>query len=1283
MGKQMLMRNSKKVMLALAAIVIVMSIACSTFILLQKNSEDKLPTMKVTVLDISSNNEMDGDRITGEDGSKVEKTKIAGKKDIKYYSAYKTGDTTNIKASNTVVLQLEGTDETKYKSNTLTKDKIVVKVGGNKVEPTTKELSDPELISDKGVRYNLTLSGIPGNGELSITIAENTLEDASTNQNIETTFASKVVLDNVAPTLNSINVTSPEAGSYKAGNEITIVSTYSENIYGDENRTAVKSETAPVLKLKFGNGEERTATFKETSGKTISYKYTIASGDNGALAVTGHSGTVYDHVGNSLTVGTKTIGGNTITADTTAPTLNSINVTSPAEGTYKAGQTVTIVATYSEAIYGTDKKAAATSSTAPTLKIKFGNSTERTATFDSTSGSTISYKYTIASGDNGALAVTGHSGTVYDHVGNSLTVGTKTIGGNAITADTTAPSTSTIKVTSPAAGAYKAGQTVTIQAAWNEAIYKDASKGAVVAETTTLKLKFGSGTERTATFSSISGSTVTYTYSIQSGDNGAISITEYSGTVYDAVGNSGTASKKDNSGNAITADTTKPTIEAAETAQFGTDVGITLKDNLSGVNGWQITTTNTEPTSNWTSITASTNTTVTAKNLTIGKKYIWIKDVAGNTQSKELTVYYKVTYSKGDHVTAIGSTGENNTTGKITLPSITPATGYHVDGWYNGSTKFGNVGEEKTISNNMSLTAKVVANTYTIKYNGNGATGGSTANSTHTYDTAKALTTNGYERKYKVTFNHNYTGSTNEEKTATYEFNGWAETAEGTKKYDDKESVTNLISTNNGTVNLYAKWTKKGVSYNPTRKGYTFAGWFETSECTGTRVDSNGSYTPIEAKTLYAKWTANVYTVNLNQNGGTGGTTVIYEKYATGWYSDSACNNAITSITKPTKTGYTFAGYVVEGNNEIWIDGTGKIVLGAKSTSVNNITLVAKWTIVTYSITYNLGGGSNGSGNPSSYTIESNAITINNASRTGYTFRGWTGSNDLSSGLGSYTTSSPYTAGVRDHILGNEFNITAETTYRVFVTAKRTKGNLDMQGGLWYTAQSSGNGYDGYSGAFTLAESLSDGWARYYKDVTVPTGKTKAKFYIQLNQTSDNYTTSWSIADISVINPGATVSIPKGSTGNKTYRANWSINQYTVTYKDVFVDSSNVAHGDPLGTTTKQKDYGTTVNATELGTDTTLSKYYQYYQYKGTSGNATVGTSGATVYRYFWAWQNINVNNPEGNEKTDGSVAKFSVSYNGAAYVANQSNETQASIILPHGGTIRRYSNATNILLIR
>ena len=210
--------------------------------------------------------------------------------------------------------------------------------------------------------------------------------------------------------------------------------------------------------------------------------------------------------------------------------------------------------------------------------------------------------------------------------------------------------------------------------------------------------------------------------------------------------------------------------------------------------------------------------------------------------------------------------------------------------------------------------------------------------------------------------------------------------------------------------------------------------------------------------------------------------------------------------------------------------------------------MYAKWTLNTYTISYNLAGGSVATANPTSYNVTSNTITLKNPTRTGYTFLGWTGSNDISSGLGGYTTSNPYNAAGRDHFFGNAFNVTAGSTYRVIVTAKRTKGTIGLKGGIWYTAHTSGTAYEGYD-SFTLAETLSGGWARYYRDVKVPAGKTQGKIYIQLEQSSSSgFTTAWSVADLSVIPQTTTTTIPKGSVGNRSYKANWKINSYTVTY---------------------------------------------------------------------------------------------------------------------------------------
>ena len=172
------------------------------------------------------------------------------------------------------------------------------------------------------------------------------------------------------------------------------------------------------------------------------------------------------------------------------------------------------------------------------------------------------------------------------------------------------------------------------------------------------------------------------------------------------------------------------------------------------------------------------------------------------------------------------------------------------------------------------LYAQWTAHTYTVTYNGNGNTGGTTASSSHTYDVAKALTANGFSRAYTVTYNHNYSGSSNTSATATATFNGWATSASGAKVYNNQQSVTNLTATNGATVPLYANWTLASVTLpTPTRTGYTFGGWYGETGCTTKIGDGGASYTPTGNKTLFAKWTPITYTVSYNGNGATSGTT--------------------------------------------------------------------------------------------------------------------------------------------------------------------------------------------------------------------------------------------------------------------------------------------------------------------------------------------------------------------------------------------------------------------------
>ncbi len=203
----------------------------------------------------------------------------------------------------------------------------------------------------------------------------------------------------------------------------------------------------------------------------------------------------------------------------------------------------------------------------------------------------------------------------------------------------------------------------------------------------------------------------------------------------------------------------------------------------------------------------------------------------------------------------------------------------------------------------------------------------------------------------------------------------------------------NLTSVYNGSVTFTANWTANtySISYNlnggtwkhpstsyhptsttyntvvnienPTRAGYTFAGWssggsnFSSSAEWGyssTLVTNSWNGTPIGpyfknlsstnngSVTLTANWTPNTYTVNLNPNGGSGGSSSVTATY----------NSSLSTITIPSRTGYTFAGYydtdASTGGNQ-YISSTGA---GTKAWNVTeDFTLYARWTPKTYTVT--------------------------------------------------------------------------------------------------------------------------------------------------------------------------------------------------------------------------------------------------------------------------------------------------------------------------------------------
>lgn len=217
------------------------------------------------------------------------------------------------------------------------------------------------------------------------------------------------------------------------------------------------------------------------------------------------------------------------------------------------------------------------------------------------------------------------------------------------------------------------------------------------------------------------------------------------------------------------------------------------------------------------------------------------------------------------------------------------------------------------ITTNAVIHVKSVYNNYTVKFDGNGADGGSTNENKCTYQTAFDLNANGFYKN-------------------NYIFTGWNTKANGTGiAYTNKQNVINLTATKDGTVTLYAQWFKNKytlnfnadggvlptggniglhgnlstdrktgnitVTYNdpsfsimdndcPSREGYSFNGWYraywkddglldhleQIYDSSGKAVesslwgywDNNWHYKYAGNETLWAGWTRNSYYLDLN-----------------------------------------------------------------------------------------------------------------------------------------------------------------------------------------------------------------------------------------------------------------------------------------------------------------------------------------------------------------------------------------------------------------------------------
>lgn len=338
--------------------------------------------------------------------------------------------------------------------------------------------------------------------------------------------------------------------------------------------------------------------------------------------------------------------------------------------------------------------------------------------------------------------------------------------------------------------------------------------------------------------------------------------------------------------------------------------------------------------------------------------------------------------------------------------------GYRFDGWYtapNGGNKYD---FNTPLTNNVTVYAHWVGNGYTVRFAGNGATGGGTPDQAFQYNIGQNLHRNGFVRD-------------------GYTFTGWKR-ADNQQAYDDGQWVTNLTTQPNGIVTMVAQWSanEAHIRYNPnppagkttggqgtpnwdghtgdtptigqngwTIDGYTFAGWATSPDGSGARYAPGARWTANGTLTLYAQWTPGQASLTYDGNGATGGKT----DPQTG-KTDEKINVRDNGFTRD---GYTFVtwntqadckGNAVKPNSEWTLRGSS--------------TLYACWAGNAQTLTYHGNGATGGNtAAQSGHTGDELTTNANGFTRDGYTFVRWDTAKDGSgtaygegkNGVGRYT----------------------------------------------------------------------------------------------------------------------------------------------------------------------------------------------------------------------------------------------------------------------------------------
>ena len=413
----------------------------------------------------------------------------------------------------------------------------------------------------------------------------------------------------------------------------------------------------------------------------------------------------------------------------------------------------------------------------------------------------------------------------------------------------------------------------------------------------------------------------------------------------------------------------------------------------------------------------------------------------------------------------------------VTLPTPT-REGYAFLGWTVNSDMApqltvvlpqGSIGN-KTYTANWELTG------YTITMNLNGGSGETTLLYT-VIDDEFALPTptrNGYE----------FVGWTGEGITTPQRIVKIPKGSTGNKAYTANwrmihyTIITLLEGGNAGSSGAYAYTVEETFTLpTPTRKGYTFFGW------TGEGITKPQPNVTIPKgstgdKTYIENWVLTRYYITMDLNGGSGKEKVIY-----------TITDEDFELPTPTRNGYEFVGWT--GERITTPQTSVKIPKG----STGNKAYTANWKVIEYTITLDTNGGPNVS--PIKYTVE-DSFTLPYPLRPGYEFAGWVLDG---SGMLPATTLIIY------------YGTTGDLHYKAEWRLAEYTITMDLSGG---------------SGQEKVVYTITD------EDFELPTPTRNGYEFV-----------GWMGERITT--PQTSVKIPKGSTGNKAYTANWKVIRYTIT----------------------------------------------------------------------------------------------------------------------------------------